>query len=384
MTRRLHSVTLPETQQPREPRQQQTAQAITELIGESQPAVESVASQAADLTLSGSLAFRADVAAKLRREIRQLPANQLGHLGLRRVGDEFDENRGYYSVTDAEVTPAHAAGGEVAEYTISLNRQGTPSSHVVFCQPTPRDVFTPYASSGSGDPPFIIRGTFNSLLAEFKPATGEVSPVSNPNVISDHANAGALTLTVSDLPSGDRPGVVGAPALSRDGRLDVRVWDDRDNFDKFDPAGAVQWLKVLDSSHEFEGSAVISDGRVRVRLKLDNNSPVSETVTVEQYSSGNWSLATTTATTTPLDDFDLSAIRRTFVEAVFEDSGSTPYRLRVVRDGDPEFYFLRDQPGTSPRGIENSIKSAAVTDRARIPAVTERLLPRSEVRTTDR
>lgn len=384
MTRILHSVTLPETQQPREPRQQQSEQSVLSLLAESQPAVETVASEQADATLEGTLAFRADVADKLAREIEQLATAGIGHMALRRAdGDGQDPKRGYYEVASAEVSPVHAAGGPISEYRIGLNRAGTPNSHVRFSRPRPRDVDTPFSSPGVGDPLFVPPEAPASEAKTFDAATGTVSDVSGAGVVftSDHANATRdLSQIDADALTGDRPGVISSPELQQDGRIDPRVWDDRNNLDKFDADGNTQWVKVLDTAHEFDGSPVLSDGRVRIRLRTDASSPLSNRVRAEQYSFGSWSTVVNSGSGT-VTTVDFTDIRRSFVEAFVIDESGHRTRLRLVRDGEPEVFVIRDG-ATSPVDIEDLLQPVAVADRSRIPAVEERLLPRQETRQT--
>lgn len=379
-TTRLYSVALPEATQPSEEDSVGTQLTEQGVLGED-AIVEALSGQAADLTLTGKFAVGTYYSKLLAAELSELADATLSGLPL--IGTT-GSRAGYYEIANADVGPVHAGGRDIQEYTVSLTRIGTRNSQfqavdATVTQPAPG---TPFGTGESG----LVGIPASARLVEAVDTASQPSQRSLPTPTSTVTTEfGDVDLyDVTSVPFAD-PVFVYDVTKDAQPRVDVSVYDTRGRGQKYiegDNGRVRAWQRVFARSHEFDGAVVLSSGRLRLRL-TEPTGGASAAISAEEYTGGSWSDVGLPNTGWAPVDVDLTALGMGRVEAqvTFSD-GTDRYALDLVLDrGRSELgvWIPRTETQSVPSGLFNLLDPIAASS-AVDPGVTQRLVPRSEVR----
>jgi len=246
--------------------------------------VDSISSEAADLSLSGSYAA-GDWAPLLAGELKELADASLGALPLFGAGGVSDLDSGYYEVESADVGPPHAVGKRVYEWNLSLTKVGTRKSHLravetKVTQPDPGHSFGNDTDAWVGIPAAATGVRVTDSLSE--PTQREMTtPVKT--VETPHGSVGVYDARAEAI---ENPNYVYRVAADQEAPVDVHVYDtlDRDSQYIEGSNGRVrQWQSVYARDHDFAGEVVISSGRLRLTIDEPTNADETAALEAETY-----------------------------------------------------------------------------------------------------
>ncbi|WP_254768238.1 hypothetical protein [Salinilacihabitans rarus] len=356
------------------------------LLDEDSAMVESIASQAADLTLEGQYRWGEDVSTMLATELDELSGASTGALPLYRRSGGYP-NAGYYEIASADVAPLHANDRSVWRYTLSLTHAGARGRHFRAIEPTQRQLDHEF---GTDTQALVAVPTTASKVRWFDP---ESKAIAQATTLETRA-AEPLDVDVYDLADGEAAVGVSDPWLiydvsyADDVRTGVRAYDTRGNAEKFmttgdGSQGPRQWQTIHSTGHDITNEIVLDNGLLRLRPD-----ETAGTMSAEMWddTNGVWSdtgLAGTQPATVTLLDVDLTAVSmvRDVVQLLFDVDGSLFALNAIVAKGYDEVLFSipENETGPIPTDLEtwlSSIASSSITD----PNAAKTLVPRSEVR----
>jgi len=301
--------------------------------------VQNVATENVDFQKAGRIQYGPTLSRKVAEELDSLSESAYTTLPLYDASeDTLARKRGYYEVARVEVTPAQESRDDAYQYDVSLTKSGTREDSRRAVRTNPESI-TSGLSTGSPAPIGIPAEAINPRW--YDADTGTEDATASSTVTAEY---GDLELYDYDDAEADAPELVYDLPFESDGPVDVRVYDDRDR-DKFaDTAsgGTVNtWIHAYHTGYQFDGGAVIDNGRIRLRLDGD--------VTAEKWdtSADTWDSVALTSGDLTLQEWSLERISpanvRVRLIATDSDGGATrSASVRVQRGLDG---VLLRQPG---------------------------------------
>lgn len=183
------------------------------------------------------------------------------------AGNTLARKRGYYEISQIDVTPAQESRDDVYEYDIRLTKAGTRESHRRAVRTNPQDV----DSIDPEDPSeaVLLIPTAATDVRWYDDAEGSTPATDSGTRSGQYADA--KFYDIPDAPFNEPTLTYDLP-YEADGAIDMRVYDSRDRgkFAATASGGQVNtWTHVYHTGYQFDGSAVIDTGRYRVYLDGD-------------------------------------------------------------------------------------------------------------------
>jgi len=264
MTATIYKIPLPEATTPDERDALGTQLSEQGVLG-SDAIVESVSSEAADLTLTGRYAYGRYHSELLATELEELADSTLGAVPL--YGENTSRS-GYYQIGSAQVEPVHAGGRDIWEWTLSLTNVGTRQSQLQALETSPShpDPSHPFGNETTALVGIPAAARRVRAVDSTSSPTLRRNPSPTQTVETEFGRVelyDATTLSIDDpvylydVPKAETPAV------------DVRVYDTRGREGKYIDAtsGRVRvWQAVYGQDHEFDGDVVLDSGRIRITL----------------------------------------------------------------------------------------------------------------------
>lgn len=277
-TRRLYTTSIPEAALQRQTGDTSQQQELAKLTGISAAgSVATVGSNPGEFRVQGQ--FRGEGAELLAREVSELASSS----GITSVAfydaDTSVASAGYYSVEQIQNRRFRPQRPEVATFSVRLAREGTKDSHRRYLRTNRRQAnIGGFGSSATGRLAIPDAATDVVWLSEDKSQTQSATPAETVA-----AEKGTVALydptTVSGFGS---PGLTYNLEYADAGNVDAAVFDDYGR-DEFDADGNFRWQQAFESSHEFEGAAVLENGVVRLSVDATAN-----TLTAEEWDGSAW------------------------------------------------------------------------------------------------
>jgi len=378
MTRYLHAVPVPETGTD-QPSKDQSKQIASEgLLDSDIPAVESVAPNAGTQTIAGVTAGA----------YSDLTASELNELfssnGIEVVpfyGEQTDVSRdGYYALEDAEVERQVAKDPRLQSYSGTLTHRGTIRSHRRAVRTAPSQVANPFGA-GSAAEVGIPAVADRVQWFDDRGGSGDTAEATVQRTVeTEH---GRVDIYDATEPSFSNPALVYRIDYSTEYLYDMRVWDDygREKLQEYpnqtkspqvgsatvgsatvgsaSNASVVSWQRCYKTDHDYDGTPIIENGRVRLvldedagRLRVYRWSETNEMYELFPLGQSAWRLS----------DVDLWHIGVESVDAQLEFSdGGSSYRFNMTlkRGYDNPIWIEPDGAGGVPGALINRLDPIA-------------------------
>jgi len=279
----IYKIPLPEATTPTERDALGTQLAEQGVLG-GDAIVEALSTQAADLTLTGRYALGSYYSELLATELEELADSSLSAVPL---DGGSSARAGYYAVESANVEPVHAGGRDIWEWDLSLTNVGTRKSHVQALETEPSQPSPGHAFGNGLDA--LVGIPSASRQVRVVDSTSEPTQRSRPTPVETvETEFGAVDLYDATAEAVDEPVYLYDVAKDAQPPVDVRVYDSRGRESKFIEAdsGRVRaWQSVFTRDHEFTGSVVCSNGRLRVTVDEPTAANSSATLDAERWDS---------------------------------------------------------------------------------------------------
>jgi len=290
-------------------------------------AVENVATDNLTTTFEGQFRFGRRFSRKVSSELDSLSESAYTALPLFSETNTDERRRGYYELENADVAPAKPGVEHVYEYTITLKLKGTREDSRRAVSTNPEAIATNLAT-GSPAPIGVPAEAINPRWYDEDTGTEDATPTAT--VTAEYGDVDLYDYTAA---TADAPDLVYDLPFEREGPVDVRVYDDRDT-DKFTATAsggqANVWPHAFHTGWQFDGGAVVDNGRVRLRLDAD--------VTAEEYNTGTdaWDSVALTSGDLSLQEWSLErigpgAVRVRLVATDTTDGSTRTASVRVQR-----------------------------------------------------
>lgn len=274
MTAQLYLVPLDKAQTTDPPTQSASANVSSSgFIGkEGGLSTEKIALGNVDLSITGTFGY-AEFSKKLKREVESLGESSFENVPFADVAANVEDGQsGYYEVGNVDVNPAHQSTDLAFQYAIGLNYNGTRASHWRAVETNSETINTGLTTGSGGQ---IGIPTEASNVRWYSSANSPADATVQSTV---NAEYGDVDLYDPTEPSFDDPTLIYSLSFDREGPVDVRVWDDIGESNKFasytDGSGTThtitQWVHAYHSDFEFEGEAIIDNGLLRTRYDEAN------------------------------------------------------------------------------------------------------------------
>jgi len=239
------------------------------LLDEDAAAVESISSEAADLSLEGQYRWGETFSSMVAGELDELADASLSQLPLYQRNTTY-QNQGFYEIESATVEPVHANRRDVWQYSLSLTFVGKRGSKVRALTTNIRQADHPWGNTLEA---LIGIPAGARKVRWLDRETGRVEPASVVRTVA--GDPGDIALY--DIEAGESALEVSNPTLVYDVAYpddvtgSVRVYDTKGRTAKFSEGGdgPRQWQIVHSTEHDIQNPVVLSNGRFRVRLDED-------------------------------------------------------------------------------------------------------------------
>lgn len=256
-------------------------------------ATEKVATNNVDLTLSGQWPYGERFTKKVSREGLSLAQSSFDAVPLFNAETStLNEKTGFYEVANVDVSPAHETSTDNAEYTVQLNERGTRETHWRAVRTTQETVDTLFTGS---DTSYVAIPTEATKTQWYDSQQGTENATKTDTVSSEFGDVDRYDPTNSTFTD---PILLYEVSFDKIGPIDTVVWDDRKRTKFYtleSPGGSTdtttQWSHVYHTGWEFDGSAVIDTGRLRLYVTEPDDVLVvesDETYTVEAGTTEVW------------------------------------------------------------------------------------------------
>jgi hypothetical protein len=267
--KQLYSSPLPEASNTTE--SDSLGQQLSELglLDSDSAAVESVSSEAADLSLDGQYRWGEEYATMVASELDELADASLSQLPLYQREATY-QNQGYYEVESANVEPLHANRRDVWRYSLSLTFVGKRGSKF---RAVSTNVWQPDHPWGNTMEALVGIPAGARKVRWLDPESKQVEPATPVRT----ASGKQLDIDLYDVEAGENalgssdPTLIYDTTYSDDVLGSVRVYDTRGYSAKIADGGSGprQWQIVHSTEHDIQNPVVLSNGSLRVRLDED-------------------------------------------------------------------------------------------------------------------
>ena len=289
--------------------------------------VENVATENVDFRKRGRIQVGPTMSEKYASELNSLSESAYTSLPLYDSTGGLGERRGYYEVARIDVSPAQESRQEAYTYDAQLTLAGTREDSRRAVATNPEAIATNLAT-GSPAPIGVPAEASNPRWYDEDTGTEDATPTST--VTAEYGDVDLYDYTNA---TADAPDLVYDLPFEREGPTDVRVYDDRDTakFTATASGGQVNvWPHAFHTGWQFDGDAVVDNGRVRLRLGDD--------VTAEEYNTGTdaWDSVALTSGDLSLNEWSLerigpAAVRVRLVATDTSDGSTRTASVRVQR-----------------------------------------------------
>ncbi|QLH80992.1 hypothetical protein [Halosimplex pelagicum] len=336
-------------------------------------AIESIASEASDLTLEGQYRWGGRISTMLAHELDELADAGIPALPLYRPERTFG-NAGYYSIESADITPLHPNRREVWQYDASLTFIGTRGNYRRRLSTNPSQVDHPWGN----DTRALVGLPAAASRVEWRdPDTAETTPATAD--VTRSAEFADVDLYDAQAAPYDSPELVADVPYAREGEVDVSVFDTQGHADRSDSDGIRQWEKAWVPAHDYTGTPVLSNGLVRLTLDTDTG------LAAEHWDGGGagaWAAESLPASDWALWDVDIRSIGLAAVTARlrFRDTTSNdtyPLDCHLQRGyADPQWTITSGS--AVPSGLESLLDPVSSPQIGR-PGATQNVIARGEL-----
>jgi hypothetical protein len=389
MTKRLYLLPIPESEAQTAENAVRSQIAQSGLLEQAGIAVENISTENIDATVSGQYRAGPLINRKLADELDSLSESGYTALPLYDSdGNRLERVRGYYEIADASIEPAGAVGDGVYTYTLGLTNAGTPDSD--WRAVTTRDEAIQTGLT-AGETAFVSIPTQASQPQWFDRAAG-TEPASATDTVE--AEFGRLDRYDPDDSTFDDPTLIYASPFGAEGRVDVRVWDDRGRDSKTVTAGSVSgqqydslqydsaqsagvsaeitvWTHAFHPGYVFDGEPILDNGRVRVHLRTGQGD-----LRAYRWDSG-WTRVPLTLGNYRLDGYDFTTIGAALTDVRTEwtntSTGDAAVAVLSLQRGYDDVIVREPDNDTLPGGLETALSPiASGVDTDRRPSQTTR------------
>jgi len=383
----IYNSPIPEAAQTNE--RDQLGQQLAEagILEEDGAIVESLSSEAADLTLSGQYRWGKEISTMLATELDELADSSLPTLPLYRRGGGYS-NAGYYEIASADVEPLHGNDRSVWAYTLSLTSVGKKGSYFRAIGTNPRQLEHEF---GNGLEAVVGVPAAASKVQWFNADGDRARIPASPIETRTSAAADVDIYDLTDAPwydpppyDEDPPTLIYTVDYADEVSCGTRVYDTQGHESKFSGGGSGprQWQTVHSTEHDVEDPVIMSNALLRLRLE-----EAVGTITPQRWdaSAGRWSTdALGDAGGWSLFDIDLLeiAMARDKTQLTFAHDSEGLFALNATLDRGREavlFERPENEPGPIPDGLEDWLEPIAATTIV-APQATKGLVSRNEVR----
>ncbi|MFD1512466.1 hypothetical protein [Halomarina rubra] len=369
----VYTLVIPNSAQQAGEQRQRRAVAASNALSGSTPAVESVGSQPGERTLRGQ--YRGALAKKMGRELAELSsAGDVETVPI--YTDTADGLRGYYALEEFGVGNVDPRFGEAVAFDGRITKKGTSQTHWRATQTNPGEVVNPLGNDLTAEVGVPAAATKVRWLDE---SAGKVEPATILETRS--GEFGDVDVVDATASSFEDPTLIFELDYAEEGKTDPTAWDDR-GVAKLSDEDVLQWARVFDTGHEFEGSLVVDNGLIRLQLD-ETSAGLSEA----HWDGAAWSDAALGPNPDgwTLFDADLRRCGTDRVEArcEFVDDAGSFYTLNAtVARGADAVRWTRPENATKP--TPTSLKDYLVPTASAIAmdaGATDVLVARDEVAT---
>lgn len=312
--------------------------------------------------------FRGRGADRLTKQLKELfSASGYEAIPFFALGVEREDD-GYYTLGSIDAEPVEeTARGYLHRYTATLEEAGTRRSSLRSVELTVDSVANDF---GTTEEAFVGVPVAASLQRWYDERANTLTQATPADTVTTEFGDVAL-YDVATAPSTTDAALVYDLPYEEQGKVDVRVWDDRDTGlnAKTDADGVVQWARVFVTSHEYRGRPVLSNGRLRVLC--DEDPTVVSGVTAERWDTANSTWSSVSLGSNPdgwrVIDVDVVAIGPAAVDAqlLFENAAGTQHALnaRLTR-GDNTILWTNppNEDDQTPTALRDVLDPIASTD----------------------
>lgn len=311
--------------------------------------------------------YAGDGAKQLAQSAEELfDASGYGKVPLFSTGADADLD-GYYTLKSADKRPLDPATDRLYRVNGILRSAGTRRSSLRSVELTVDSVANDF---GTTEEAFVGVPAAASLQRWYDERANTLTQATPADTVT--TEFGDVNLyDVATAPSTTDAALVYDLPYEEQGKVDVRVWDDREQGlgAKTDAEGVVQYQKVFVTSHEYRGRPVCSNGRLRVLC--DEDPTVVPGVTAERWDTANSTWSSVSLGSNPNDwrviDVDVVAIGAAAVDAqlLFRNDSGTQHALnaRLTR-GDDTILWTNppNEDDQTPTALRDVLDPIASTD----------------------
>ena len=284
MTATIYKIPIPEPTVPTEQDALGTQLSEQGVLG-SDAIVEALSSQAADLTLTGRYAYGTYYSELLATELEELADSALSAVPL--YGGAGNR-AGYYQIESAEVEPVHAGGRDIWEWTLSLTNAGTRKSQfqALDTSPSQPDPGHPFGNGQTALVGVPAAARMIRAIDSTSSPTERVRPTPVSTVQTEFGDVDLFDATAETI---TEPVYIYDVAKDAQPAVDVRIYDTRGRESKYieSDSGRVRaWQSVYARDHEFAGSAVLSNGLLRLTIDEPTTADATAALEAETYDAG--------------------------------------------------------------------------------------------------
>lgn len=303
---------------------QTTAEAV---LGSDVPVTESIGAEPGEQTFRG--AYRGNDSEVMMTEVVEIADNGAPDYdavalygNASSTGDD-----GYYGITNVRPERPRPASRKFWTYTLTLDKKGTPKTHkrAVSTAITALNTSPPTNPFGSNETVTVgipnasaAPRWFDSVNKSYEDASPETAAVDTQFATVDLYN--------TSVPTFSDPTLVYDLALDEEGKTDLRVWDTKGSADRTS-GGLLQWARVFDPGHEFDGDAILENGRLRLTF---NESAPSLSAEEWNETASDYDAVSLGSSDEQLEDvdFDRIGMQRASAQVVFlNTSDSSRYHV---------------------------------------------------------
>ncbi|WP_226043472.1 hypothetical protein [Natrinema sp. DC36] len=340
--------------------------------------VESLSSEAADLSLSGQYRWGEEISTMLANELDELSDSSLPTLPLYRRSGSYS-NAGYYEIASADVEPLHANDRSVWAYTLSLTFVGKKGSYYRALESNPRELEHQFGNT-------LERLVGVPSTAEKVQWLGDAGARASATPVETRSTA-AADVDIYDLDNasveGDAPTLIYAVDYANEVPCGVRVYDTRGYDAKFTDEGIRQWQTIHSTEHDIANQVVLSNALLRLRLDEANG-----TLEAEEWDSATdgWTtvgLEADQPATIDLFDVDLMdvAMVRDRAQLTFDVDGSLFALNAILNRGYDAVQFSKPEDEAGPIPTELADWLSPIASESLIdPNASKGLVARNNVR----
>lgn len=324
--------------------------------------------------------FRGTHAEEMAQEIEELfGAPDISEVPFRGLNGTIKE-RGYYALRDITVQLADPRDTRAQTYDGAMVKKGTRRNHWRAVQTRPKQVENDFGNDTTG---YIGVPSTASKVRWFDQVGGTGSREDPTVQATRDTEFGTIDIIDTQAASFSEPTAIYDIPYDEEGKLDAKVWDDR-GMAKTDADDVVQWTRVFDPSHEYEGNPIVENAILRLEFDEANN-----TLSTWRWDEANSTYASVSLGTSDWELFDADNVlisgARIKTQLEFRDPTQSPTAYfsldATVRRGykNAQWVVPPNESGPVPSGLQTLLDPIA-NESVISPDEQRTLVERQEVR----